>query len=68
MSDGTARCGNCEHFRDSPAHLEREVPGLNILSSAWGSVRADAGLCAEREIVTVAGATCDSFSPRPATP
>ena len=67
MSDEPGRCADCEHFRDSPAHLEREVPGLKVLSSAWGSVSAGAGLCAERDIVTAPSATCERFAPRAAT-
>jgi len=38
------KCGLCRFFTGAPAELERAIPGLNILSSAYGSVRADTGL------------------------
>jgi hypothetical protein len=39
------KCGMCRFLTGAPAALERAIPGLNILSSAFGSVRADTGLC-----------------------
>ncbi|MGE5090073.1 MAG: hypothetical protein ACM3QY_13175 [Candidatus Levyibacteriota bacterium] len=57
------RCGACRFFTGSPAALERAIPGLNILSSAWGSVRADTGLCGRTDtFVTAATAACATFS------
>jgi hypothetical protein len=42
--------------------LERAIPGLNILSSAYGSVRDNTGLCEKREsFVTFATAACAKF-------
>jgi len=38
-------CPRCRHFIDDPQQLEAALPGLTILSSAWGSTRGDAGLC-----------------------
>ena len=50
----------------APAALERAVPGLNILSSAYGSVRADTGLCEHHEhFVTCATEACSAFAERP---
>jgi hypothetical protein len=39
------RCGVCRFFTGTPATLERAIAGLNILSSTYGSVRGDTGLC-----------------------
>ena len=38
-------CRDCRHFTDQAADLERLVPGLRILSSAYSAVRADNGVC-----------------------
>jgi len=40
-----ASCRDCVHFEDDPARLEAALPHMEILSSAWGSTRGDAGLC-----------------------
>jgi len=60
QSKGT--CGACRHFADDPAALERAVPGLNILSSAFGSVRDETGLCALREAFVTPSAGCADFA------
>jgi len=47
----------------APAALEQAIPGLNILSSAYGSVRAGTGLCGKHDsFVTEATAACAAFS------
>lgn len=38
-------CGGCRYFVSAAEDLEREVAGLKILSSAFGSVRGETGLC-----------------------
>jgi len=38
-------CRDCKYFNDDPQYLERELKGLTILSSAYGSTRANAGIC-----------------------
>ena len=43
--DAVSRCASCMHFRNDPAYLERNVPGLAMMSSAHASVRADDGIC-----------------------
>jgi hypothetical protein len=54
--------GICRFFTGAPAALERAVPGLNILSSAYGSVRADSGLCERHGAFTTARrAACPQF-------
>jgi hypothetical protein len=61
------RCGACRFFTGAPAALERAIPGLNILSSAYGSVRGDTGLCEQHEIfVTAATPACPGFVKGPA--
>jgi hypothetical protein len=42
---GANTCNACRFFTGTPAALERAIPGLKILSSAYGSVRGDTGLC-----------------------
>jgi hypothetical protein len=52
----------CRLFTGAPAALERAIPGLNILSSAYGSVRADTGLCERHGVFTTAhSAACPQF-------
>jgi hypothetical protein len=59
------RCGACRFFTGTPAALERAVPGLNILSSAYGSVRGSTGLCERHDsFVTSATEACVAFAER----
>lgn len=39
------QCRTCRHFRNDASFLEAALPGLASLSSGYGSVRADDGLC-----------------------
>jgi hypothetical protein len=60
--NGAARCAACRFFTGAPAELERAIPGINILSSAYGSVRADTGLCERHGVFTTArSAACPQF-------
>jgi len=60
--DRAARCAACRFFTGAPAALERVIPGFNILSSAYGSVRADTGLCERHGVFTTArSAACPQF-------
>jgi len=54
-------CGVCVHFADDPAALERAIPGLNILSSAYGSVRDETGLCRRRDAFVTPVYCCQDF-------
>ena len=57
-----ARCAACRFFIGAPAALERALPGVNILSSAYGSVRGDTGLCERHGVFTTARtAACPRF-------
>ncbi|MBF0470899.1 MAG: hypothetical protein HQL48_05935 [Gammaproteobacteria bacterium] len=58
------RCADCSGFVDQPLQLESEFPGLNILSSALGSVRADSGWCRLRDLIVVSRHSCDQFQER----
>ncbi len=61
-------CHDCRLFVTEPQELERALPGLNILSSAFGSVRADTGLCqASATLITPQGA-CPAFRARNGSP
>jgi len=43
-------CRDCKYFHNDPSWLERELPGLNALSSAYGSTRGENGICTKRDI------------------
>jgi hypothetical protein len=59
------RCAACRFFIGAPAALERAIPGLNILSSGYGSTRADTGLCERHDTFTTATtAACPAFDAR----
>lgn len=67
MTQGT--CGGCRHFVAAAEDLEREVPGLKILSSAFGSVRAETGLCRLQDFFCVPEHGCAQWQkPGPAIP
>ena len=63
MQDQSAdmRCINCAHFRNSPDYLEREIKGLNTLSSAYASVRKDDGICLKNDVYLSARDWCEKF-------
>jgi hypothetical protein len=57
-------CGSCAHFRNDPRYLESAFPGWNVLGSAYGSTRAEDGICALRGIFLSASQWCASFKDR----
>jgi hypothetical protein len=57
-------CRSCHYFLDEPAQLERALPGLSILSSAWGSTRGNAGLCSRYATWQDPVAGCPEFAGR----
>jgi hypothetical protein len=63
MSDATAQCRNCRHFRNDPAYLETAFPGLTSLSSGYGAVRADDGVCLLHDRYLRATYSCGDFRP-----
>ena len=62
----TGRCRACAYFRNSPAFLESIFPGMSAISSAWGSTRAEDGLCLKHDRYLSADAGCVDFTPVPA--
>jgi len=55
------KCAECRFFCNDPAWLEKNFPGLNVLSSAYASVRADAGVCRLRGLFLPPWKTCPDF-------
>lgn len=39
-------CVSCRHFENTPESLEKAIPGLRVMGSAYSSVRSEDGLCA----------------------
>jgi hypothetical protein len=62
----TGRCRACAHFRNSPAFLESVFPGMTAMSSAWGSTRAEDGICLKHDRYLSADFGCAAFTPVPA--
>jgi len=54
-------CRQCEHFVFDPKELETILPGLNIVSSAYGSVRADTAYCKSKDIFLTTVPACHAF-------
>jgi len=61
--DEAAICANCREFVDDPVRIEAELPGITILSSAYGDTRGDQGLCSLHQQLVTPGLTCSAFSP-----
>jgi hypothetical protein len=57
-------CRGCIHFDNDPRRLEAEFPGLNALGSAYGSTRAEDGICELRGLFLSAAQWCNQFTPR----
>ena len=64
MPPDDACCRRCRHFEADPERIEALLPGLTILSSAYGSTRGDSGICLVRERLQDPGDSCDAFVPR----
>jgi len=64
----TGRCHDCRFFDNDPASVESALPGVKILSSGYGSVWADAGLCGLRQEFRVPWQGCRSFELRGSDP
>jgi hypothetical protein len=59
-------CFQCRHFRNSPEYLESVFKGMTSLSSAYGSVRVEDGICVLKDLYLAANRYCDRFEPCPA--
>ncbi len=55
------QCLNCKFFDNEPEQVEQAFPGLSALSSAYASVRADAGICSRHELFLSPWAQCVDF-------
>jgi hypothetical protein len=60
----SAECGNCIHFQNNPAILEKTLPGLTSLSSGFASVRAQDGLCDHHDLYLSGGDSCLDYAAR----
>jgi hypothetical protein len=54
-------CWECKYFNNDPAWLEKAFPGLNALSSAYGSARGEAGVCGKRDLYLFPIKSCTYF-------
>jgi hypothetical protein len=63
---GEGACRACAHFRNDPGWLETAITGLATMGSAWGSVRAEDGICLRHDRFTSAAAGCAQFELRAA--
>ncbi len=57
-------CAQCRHFCDDPQELESLFEGILILSSAYGSTRGRAGVCAIHQRFHDPEAACEDFVDR----
>ncbi|MDA8172656.1 MAG: hypothetical protein M0033_09785 [Nitrospiraceae bacterium] len=56
-----ALCFGCRHFVNNPRLIESSIPGLNALSSAFASVRGEAGLCSRLNLFLSPTTKCSYF-------
>jgi hypothetical protein len=61
-----AGCVGCKYFESDPSAIEAAFPGISSLGSAYSSVRADAGLCARRDIFLSPLRKCRDFEDKDA--
>ena len=61
MAANRQRCLTCRHFRNGPRYLESVFKGMNILGSAYASVRSNDGICLRHDLYLSADARCDDF-------
>jgi hypothetical protein len=62
------QCRACAHFRNDAKYLETVFKGLTSLSSGYGSVRAEDGICLRHDRYLSARASCPQFTAREALP
>jgi hypothetical protein len=56
-------CLACGFFQNNPVVLETVFPGLNSLSSAYASVRAESGICNRLDLFVSSRYGCAYFEP-----
>jgi hypothetical protein len=57
-------CATCAHFRSDPRELEKRIPGLGSLGSAFAAVRSADGLCERHHLYLAASACCTGYEAR----
>jgi hypothetical protein len=57
-------CAACRHFDTDPARLERRLPGLSALSSAYAATRSRDGACLRHDRLVPPTAACNQFAVR----
>jgi hypothetical protein len=57
-------CRDCAHFQNDPAHIEKNYPGLAVMSSAFASVRDQDGFCNYNQLYLSARDSCPGFASR----
>ncbi len=58
MPQPPRECRTCRHFRNDAAFLEAAIAGLTSMSSGYGSVRADDGICLRHDRYLGARSSC----------
>ena len=56
-------CQQCAYFQNDPAFIEKNYPGLTVMSSGYASVRDRDGICSFNQIYLSAGDSCVHFEP-----
>jgi hypothetical protein len=57
----TGQCRACRHFSNDAKYLETLFKGLTSLSSAFGSVRSDDGVCERHGRYLRGSSSCGDF-------
>ncbi len=58
------RCAGCRHFSGTARQIEALLPGLRTLSSAYGAVRSQDGLCSVHARYVAAYSSCEAHEAR----
>jgi hypothetical protein len=54
-------CASCENFCGHAAELEKEIPGILCMGSAYSSVRSADGLCGLHGRYLPASSSCSAY-------
>jgi len=57
-------CGNCKFFNNQPQKMEEEFAGLTTLSSGYGSVRHQDGICNKIKRYLSFYDSCSGYAPK----
>ncbi|HEY0207724.1 hypothetical protein, partial [Acerihabitans sp.] len=58
-----ARCARCRFCRRARADIERDIPGLSALGSAFGASLGDSRLCLRHDRLVSPDDRCAVFEP-----